>query len=53
MQLITKMKEIFEKERTHCYLKSYEIIVTGADSGFLEFVKDSMSIDSLKKKYPK
>lgn len=27
--------------------------MTGADSGFLEFVKDSMSIDSLKKKYPK
>ncbi len=47
------MKSILEKEGTHCYLKAYEIIVTGPDSGFLEFVKDSMSIDSLKKKYPR
>lgn len=47
------MKEVFEKENIKCYIKSYEIIVTGPDSGFLEFVKDSMSIDSLKKKYSK
>jgi len=46
------MKDIFDKAKLSLYLKSYEIIVTGPDSGFLEFVKDTMSIDSLKKKYP-
>ena len=52
MQLINKFKSVFETAGLSIYVKAYEIIVTGADSGVLEFVKDTQSIDSLKKKYP-
>ena len=51
MQIIRKFKEIFEKEGASLYVRPYEIIVTSPDSGILEFVMDSISIDGLKKKY--
>ena len=51
MQIIRKFKEIFEKEGGSHYVRPYEIIVTSPDSGILEFVTDSISIDGLKKKY--
>ena len=53
MQLINKFKNIFDSAGLSIYVKAYEIIVTGPDSGVLEFVKDTQSLDSLKKKYPK
>jgi len=33
MQVIKKFKEIFTKENTGLYVRPYEIIVTGPDSG--------------------
>lgn len=34
------------------YLRPYEIFVTSSNSGLLEFVPDTNSIDYLKKKFP-
>ena len=41
MQLINKFKNVFEEGGLSVYVKAYEIIVTGPDSGVLEFVKDT------------
>jgi len=41
MQLINKFKNIFDSAGLSIYVKAYEIIVTGPDSGVLEFVKDT------------
>lgn len=51
MQLMKKFSEIFEKEHVGCYLRPYEIVVTSHDSGFLEFLSDTIPLDALKKKY--
>lgn len=51
MQIIKKLDEIWKKEGTSLFVRPYEIIVTGPESGVLEFVTDSISIDGLKKKY--
>lgn len=51
MQVIKKLQDIWAKEQTSLFVRPYEIIVTGPDSGVLEFVTDSISIDGLKKKY--
>lgn len=51
MQLIKKLDSIFKKQ--NIFLRPYEIIVTSPDSGFIEFIPDTISIDQLKKKYNK
>ena len=51
MQLIKKFHQIFQEENTGLYLRPYEIIVTSANAGFLEFLTDTIPISSLKKKY--
>lgn len=52
MQVIYKMQHIFEKYELPIYLRPYEIIVTSANSGILEFCCDTLSVDGLKKKMP-
>ncbi len=52
MQIINKMKDLFDEHEVGIYLKPYEIIVTSANSGILEFCSDTLSIDGLKKKLP-
>lgn len=49
MQLMKLFNTIFEENDTKIILKPYDIVVTSCDSGFLEFVADSYSIDQLKK----
>lgn len=49
MQLIFKMKEIFEQAKLKVFIKPYEIIVLSENSGLLEFVENSISIDQMKK----
>ena len=49
MQLIYKMKEILNDAQTPIYIKPYEIIVLSENSGLLEFVSNSVSVDSMKK----
>jgi hypothetical protein len=51
MQLIKVFDRIFKKEHTGIYLRSYEIIPTSHDAGFLEFLTDTIPISSLKKKF--
>lgn len=52
MQLIQKVKNIFESEGTGLWMQSYEIIITSSSSGILEFCNDTTSIDAMKKKMP-
>jgi phosphatidylinositol 4-kinase B len=35
------------------YLRPYEIFITSSNSGIIEFIPDTISIDGLKKKFPK
>ena len=53
MQLLKLFNEIFKKENLPLKLKTYEIIVTSTNSGLIEFIPNSISIDSLKKKINK
>ena len=49
MQLLKLFNETFKKEKIPLKLKTYEIIVTSKNSGLIEFIPNSISIDSLKK----
>lgn len=51
MQIIIKFQEIFKESCLSLYLRPYEIVVTSANSGILEFVPNTISLDGLKKKY--
>jgi phosphatidylinositol 4-kinase len=50
MQLIKKFDEIFKKENLPLQLHPYEIVITSSSSGIIEYLPDTISIDSLKKK---
>ncbi|CAD8065441.1 unnamed protein product [Paramecium primaurelia] len=49
MQVIQKMSEIFRSAQLNLFLKPYEIIVVSENSGILEFVQNTVSMDGLKK----
>ena len=49
MQLIYKMESILLNSGVDAFIKPYEIIVLSENSGLLEFVPNSISIDGLKK----
>ena len=49
-QLINEFYQIFQLENTGLWLNTYEIISTGNDSGLVEMVNDSLSLDVLKQK---
>ena len=49
-QLINEFYQIFQLEKTDIWLNTYEIISTGNDSGLVEMVNDSLSLDQLKHK---
>jgi phosphatidylinositol 4-kinase len=50
MQLIKMMSDIFKKANIPLQLRTYEIIITSKNSGLIEFISDSISIDELKRK---
>ena len=50
MQLIKMMRDIFKKSDIPLQLRTYEIIITSRNSGLIEFIPDSISVDGLKKK---
>ena len=53
LQLMKRLKQIFaEVNNLPIFLRPYEIFVTSANSGLLEFIPDTCSIDYLKKKFP-
>ena len=49
-QLINEFYQIFKLENTGCWLNTYEIISTGKNSGLVEMVNNSLSLDQLKQK---
>ena len=49
-QLINEFNQIFRLEKVDCWLNTYEIISTGNDSGLVEMVNNSLSLDQLKQK---
>ena len=54
IQLMKRLKQIFIEGGVNTrdiYLRPYEIFVTGQESGLIEFVPDTNSIDYLKKKF--
>ena len=51
LQLIKKIKMIFDSSRIHLRIFPYEIITTSSESGLIEFLPNTISIDQLKKKY--
>ena len=50
MQLITQFDQIFKIKKLNLWLKTYEILATGARCGLLEVASDALSVDSIKKK---
>ena len=53
IQLIKRIKRIFDDANLSLYLRPYEIIITSHSSGFIETIPNSSSIDSIKKSFPK
>ena len=49
-QLINEFNQIFKLENVDCWLNTYEIISTGNDSGLVEMVNNTLSLDQLKQK---
>jgi len=52
MQIINKIQSIWKAAGLPLALKSYDILVTSNDSGILEFVIDTLSLDGIKKNNP-
>ncbi|KAL8436932.1 hypothetical protein ACSSS7_001357 [Eimeria intestinalis] len=50
-QLVRQFKAIFEEARLPLWLRPYEILVTGSNSGIMECIPDTCSVDVLKKKH--
>jgi phosphatidylinositol 4-kinase len=55
MQLMKRLQMIFNEAglKNSIYLRPYEIFITSSNSGMIEFIPDTISLDSLKKKFPK
>jgi len=50
-QIIHQFRHIFLQMDLPLWLRAIEVLVTSSDSGLIEFVDDSYSIDGLKKKF--
>ena len=50
-QLVAMFKNIFQQARLPLWLRPYEVVVTSANSGLIEMVPNTVSIDSLKKEF--
>jgi|LauGreDrversion4_2_1035121.scaffolds.fasta_scaffold500787_2 phosphatidylinositol 4-kinase len=55
MQLMKRLQGIFEDAglKNSIYLRPYEIFITSSNSGMIEFIPDTTSIDALKKRFPR
>ncbi len=52
MQLIKRFDDIFKKGDIPLKLRPYEILITSPSSGLIEFLPNTISLDSLKKNLP-
>eukprot|EP00397_Hematodinium_sp_SG-2012_P003902 GEMP01003912.1.p1 GENE.GEMP01003912.1~~GEMP01003912.1.p1 ORF type:complete len:884 (+),score=159.99 GEMP01003912.1:257-2908(+) len=50
-QLIRQFQLIFDGAKLNLWLRPIEVLTTSSDSGLIEFVENSFSIDGLKKKF--
>ena len=48
-----RLQRIFDEAGLNIYLRPYEIFINSSNSGIIEFIPDTCSIDALKKKFPK
>lgn len=51
-QLIGQFAHIFKEAKLPLWLKPIDVLVTSSDSGLIEYVPDSISVDTLKKRLP-
>ena len=51
-QLISQMNDILVEAKVGCWLRSYDIISLTNDSGIIEAIPDTISIDALKRSIP-
>jgi phosphatidylinositol 4-kinase B len=49
VQLIKEFARIFKAEHCRCYLRPFQVIITGPTSGLVETITDAVSIHSIKK----
>ncbi|CAD8204494.1 unnamed protein product [Paramecium pentaurelia] len=52
MQMMKKINEIFKQKQLKLFLRPYDIILTSANSGILEFIPNTVSIDKIKRDNP-
>jgi phosphatidylinositol 4-kinase len=50
-QLVMMFKNIFQHARLPLWLRPYQVVVTSANSGLIEMIPNTVSIDSLKKEF--
>lgn len=50
--MMKKINEIFKMKQLKLFLRPYDIILTSANSGILEFIPNTISIDKIKREYP-
>lgn len=50
MQIIKKIHEIFQQEKISLWLRPYEITILTPNSGIIEFIPNTLSMDIIKKK---
>ena len=51
MQVIEYCRQVFLAEGLEILLKPYQIICTGSQTGLIEFLEDTISVDRMKKSY--
>ncbi|CAD8201252.1 unnamed protein product [Paramecium pentaurelia] len=51
MQMMRKINQIFTQKQLNLYLRPYDIILTSANSGILEFIPNTVSLDKIKREY--
>lgn len=49
MQLIKIVKNVFTEFNLKLWVRTYDIIMTSATSGFIEFIPNTITVSSLKK----
>lgn len=52
MQLISQFQKIFYEEKVDVYLKAFTVMSVSSEAGFVEVIKDAVSVHTLKKRTP-
>lgn len=54
IQLMHRLQQIFESAGLRSiYLRPYDIFITSSNSGMIEYIPDTVSLDTLKRRLPK